>query len=66
MALTPKQKRSLDTVGEADDAAKIAALESEEMILKPYATTKDLPKLKARLVEIRAALYRLRGFPLES
>ena len=44
---------------------KIAALWAEEIILKPYASTKGLPQLKERLVEIRLAIHKLHGLPLE-
>lgn len=47
----------------ADD--KIAALESELHLLEPYASTKGLAALRARVAEINAALHRLRGLPLE-
>jgi len=50
---------------EMTDEQRIAALESELLILKPYASTKGLALLKLRIGGIERALYRLRGFPLE-
>jgi hypothetical protein len=44
---------------------KLAALESEELLLAPYATQQTFRKLKVRLDEIRSTLHRLRGLPLE-
>lgn len=47
----------------ADD--KIAALESELMLLRPYASAEGLRKLRARVREIESAMRRLTGLPLE-
>lgn len=50
---------------EMSDADKIAALESEQRLLRPFASTDGLRKLRARLREIDDALDRLRGLPLD-
>lgn len=65
--LTAKVNRALVPAlpPEQSDADKIAALEDELRLLKPYASTKGLSALKARGDTIRLALHRLRGLPLE-
>ena len=50
---------------EMSDDDKIAALESERRLLRPFASTDGLRKLRARLREIDDALDRLRGLPLD-
>lgn len=50
---------------EMPDETKIEALESELRLLSPYATTKDLPKLKRRVEVLRSAIAKLRGLPLD-
>jgi len=50
---------------EAAYTERIHALEGELRLLEPYASTAGLAKLKQRVREIRAALHRLRGLPLD-
>lgn len=49
---------------ETTKADQIAALESELLLLAPYASAKGLPALRARCDEIRAAIRRLDGLAL--
>ena len=60
-------RRCIETPPPLDSTVddKIAALWAEEVILKPYASTTALPLLKERLVEIRLAIHKLHGLPLE-
>lgn len=41
------------------------ALEAEARLLRPYASTNGLSRLRDRLAAIRLAQHRLRGLPLE-
>ena len=50
---------------EITDDDRIDALESELRLLTPYASTKGLVALRARVDEIREAVHRLRGLKLE-
>lgn len=47
------------------NADKVTALQAEALLLRPYASTASLPKLRARLAEIEASIHRLEGLPLE-
>lgn len=49
----------------SDTDSRIAALTSELVLLKPYASSKGLGKLRSRVAEIERQLHRLRGLPLE-
>jgi hypothetical protein len=51
-------------VPECTDRDRIAALEAEAILLRPYASTIGLRRLKARLADIESAIRRLRGLAL--
>ena len=68
--LTPRQRRALHDLppapaADTSTADKIAALESELALLEPYASTKGLARLKARIDALRLAIAKLRGLPLD-
>jgi hypothetical protein len=49
---------------EMSDEQRITALDDEARLLRPYASTAGLGRLKLRLREIDRAMHRLRGLPL--
>ena len=70
MRPTPRAMRALRDLPphpapETSSADKIAALESELALLEPYASTKGLARLKARIDALRLAIAKLRGLPLD-
>lgn len=44
---------------------RINALRSELLLIKPYASTKGLVKLRQRVNELYSAIHRLTGLPLD-
>jgi hypothetical protein len=57
-------RRLPPNVPECTDRDRIAALEAEAILLRPYASTIGLRRLKARLADIESAIRRLRGLAL--
>lgn len=68
--LSPRQRRALRDLPptpapETSTADKIIALRSELDLLKPYASTKGLSRLKARVDALHLAISKLQGLPLD-
>jgi len=68
--LPPRQLRALRDLpptpaAETTTADKIFALEGELALLKPYASTKGLSRLKGRVAELETTIRRLKGFDLD-
>ncbi len=65
--MTIARKRAIPAPApEMSDAERIAQLEDEARLLRPYASTGGGRRMKDRLAEISAALWRLRRRPRDT